>query len=41
MTAEVQKEIDITIRTAEIETTIFDIHAFFTDWVGGRCPGYS
>ncbi|RYH06739.1 nuclear transport factor 2 family protein [Tropicimonas sp. IMCC6043] len=29
----------MTLPTAEIEATIFDIHAFFTDWVGGRCPG--
>ncbi len=23
----------------EIERVIHEIHAFFTDWVGGRCPG--
>lgn len=29
----------MTLRTAQIETAIHDIHDFFTDWVGGRCPG--
>ena len=29
----------MTLRTSEIETAIHDIHAFFADWVGGRCPG--
>ena len=29
----------MSLQTADIENTIFDIHAFFTDWVGGRCPG--
>ncbi|HSM40215.1 MAG TPA: nuclear transport factor 2 family protein [Afifellaceae bacterium] len=29
----------MTLKTTEIETAIHDIHAFFTDWVGGRCPG--
>jgi hypothetical protein len=24
---------------AQIEATIHEIHDFFTDWVGGRCPG--
>jgi hypothetical protein len=27
------------LRTDQIEATIHDIHEFFTDWVGGRCPG--
>lgn len=27
------------LTTHDIETAIHDIHAFFTDWVGGRCPG--
>jgi hypothetical protein len=29
----------MTLQTAQIETAIHDIHDFFTDWVGGRCPG--
>lgn len=29
----------MSLQTTDIENTIFDIHAFFTDWVGGRCPG--
>jgi hypothetical protein len=29
----------MTLQTTEIETAIHDIHGFFTDWVGGRCPG--
>jgi hypothetical protein len=29
----------MTLRTEQIEATIHDIHEFFTDWVGGRCPG--
>ncbi len=29
----------MTLETLQIETAIHDIHEFFTDWVGGRCPG--
>lgn len=29
----------MTLQIAQIETTIHDISDFFTDWVGGRCPG--
>lgn len=29
----------MTIQAQEIERVILDIHDFFTDWVGGRCPG--
>ena len=29
----------MTLQSAQIETAIHDIHDFFTDWVGGRCPG--
>jgi hypothetical protein len=29
----------MTLQIAQIETAIHDIHDFFTDWVGGRCPG--
>ena len=29
----------MTLQTSQIETAIHDIHDFFTDWVGGRCPG--
>ena len=29
----------MTLQIAQIETTINDISDFFTDWVGGRCPG--
>jgi len=29
----------MTLQTHQIETAIHDIHDFFTDWVGGRCPG--
>ena len=29
----------MTLQTAQIESAIHDIHEFFTDWVGGRCPG--
>lgn len=28
----------MTLQKQEIETAIHDIHDFFTDWVGGRCP---
>jgi len=28
----------MTLQNQEIETAIHDIHDFFTDWVGGRCP---
>ena len=27
------------LHAKKIEATIQDIHNFFTDWVGGRCPG--
>ncbi|HZD26807.1 MAG TPA: nuclear transport factor 2 family protein [Alphaproteobacteria bacterium] len=27
------------LQTKQIEAMIRDIHEFFTDWVGGRCPG--
>jgi hypothetical protein len=27
------------LQIAEIETAIHEINDFFTDWVGGRCPG--
>jgi len=27
------------LQIAEIESVIYEIHDFFTDWVGGRCPG--
>lgn len=27
------------LHAKKIESTIHDIHDFFTDWVGGRCPG--
>mgnify|MGYP006187582329 CR=1 FL=1 len=29
----------MSLQTKEIEAAILDIHEFFTDWVGGRCPG--
>jgi hypothetical protein len=29
----------MTLATEQIEATIRDISEFFTDWVGGRCPG--
>lgn len=29
----------MTLNTHEIENAIHNIHAFFTDWVSGRCPG--
>ncbi len=29
----------MTLQSSEIETAIHDIHAFFTDWIGGRSPG--
>lgn len=29
----------MTLQIAQIETAIHEIHDFFTDWVGGRCPG--
>jgi hypothetical protein len=29
----------MTLQIAQIESTIHDISDFFTDWVGGRCPG--
>lgn len=29
----------MSMNKTEIERVINDIHAFFTDWVGGRCPG--
>jgi hypothetical protein len=29
----------MTLQIAQIETTIHNISDFFTDWVGGRCPG--
>jgi len=29
----------MTLQTQQIEAAIHDIHDFFTDWVGGRCPG--
>lgn len=29
----------MTLQAVEIERTIHDIHAFFTEWVSGRCPG--
>jgi hypothetical protein len=29
----------MTLQTKQIETAVHDIHDFFTDWVGGRCPG--
>jgi hypothetical protein len=29
----------MTLQIAQIETAIHDISDFFTDWVGGRCPG--
>jgi len=29
----------MTLQIEEVEATIHDIHEFFTDWVGGRCPG--
>ena len=29
----------MTLQTKQIETVIHDISEFFTDWVGGRCPG--
>lgn len=29
----------MTLQTAQIEAAIHDIHDFFTDWIGGRCPG--
>ena len=27
------------MNTKDIEKTVYDIHAFFNDWVGGRVPG--
>jgi len=27
------------LQEKDIERSIHDIHDFFTDWVGGRCPG--
>jgi hypothetical protein len=29
----------MTLEFTRIETAVHDIHDFFTDWVGGRCPG--
>ena len=29
----------MSLQTKQIETVIHDINEFFTDWVGGRCPG--
>jgi hypothetical protein len=29
----------MTLQAKQVEATIHDIHEFFTDWVGGRCPG--
>jgi hypothetical protein len=29
----------MTVHMPEIEATIHEISDFFTDWVGGRCPG--
>lgn len=29
----------MTIDTTEIERVVHDIHDFFTEWVGGHCPG--
>ena len=29
----------MTLQISQIESTIHDISDFFTDWVGGRCPG--
>lgn len=28
----------MTLQITQIEAAIHDIHDFFTDWVGGRCP---
>ena len=29
----------MTLKKAEIEQVVHEIHAFFTEWVGGHCPG--
>ncbi len=29
----------MTIQSEQIQIAIHDIHQFFTDWIGGRCPG--
>jgi hypothetical protein len=29
----------MTLQASDIEATVHDISQFFTDWVGGRCPG--